>query len=110
MLVFATRLPYNDVQKSVKMRDHPTTTVGRRTGTHDGTRALTESGQQVAAKVRAYRCVLRGVNLLGRIYESQLRYKPEGNRVDSRVFPYHSGLTCCGNKLHAMKSRPACIM
>ncbi len=32
------------------------------------------------------------------------------DRVDSRVFPYHSGLTYgltyCGNKLFAMKSRP----
>ena len=66
MLAFATRLPYNDVQKSVKMRDHPITTVGRRMGTHDGTRALTESGQQVARQGGAYRLwmsvVLRGVN------------------------------------------------
>ena len=30
--------------------------------------------------------------------------------MDSRVFPYHSGLGYCGNKLHAMKSRPVPIM
>src|SRR5271157_5522256 len=56
MLVLATRLPYSSAQKSVRMRDRLLKRSDGGRAPHVGTRALTESGQQVAAKVSGIDC------------------------------------------------------
>lgn len=77
MLVFATRLPYSSAQKSVKMRDRLLQRSDEGRAPDDGTRALTESGQQVAARVRGIDCdvgcVARSELYWGEYTESQLQ-------------------------------------
>ena len=48
MLVFATRLPHSSARKSLKMRDGLLQWSDGGRALHDGTRALTESGQQLS--------------------------------------------------------------